>query len=369
MSVYQRDGSPYWWYNITLADGRRLRGSTKKTQKREAKLAALEIEQAALTAPKRGEAWRLRDVLGTYWNDHAQNLQNASVMFFHFELLSEFLGPDLAIADLTSSLLLDYRAARRGGSIKATADMLERNAAWRKRAIDDKAFVRAVAPQTVNRDLAHLQAALNWAKNMHGKAIPSINWTGLKAKEAPFRVRFASGDEFAALMKGAHAAMRDIILCAVTTGLRRGNIFSLQWHQVNLRSSTITLPVTKGGKPHTVKIAPALRAALGRTKPKDRKGDVFDTTNHKRRWAAAVKAAGLVDFKFHDLRHTFGSWARINGADLLDICEALAHSSVAVTQRYAHVKPDSETTAFDRVAQAFASQSASQNRKRTKKTA
>lgn len=308
-------------------------------------------------------------MLGTYWTDHAQNLGNASVMFFHYEMLSEFLGPDLPIGDLTSSLLLDYRAARRGGSIKATADMLERGAGWRKRAIDEKGFIRAVAPQTVNRDLAHLQAAINWSRDMHGKTTPTINWRGLKAKEAPFRVRFASGDEFAALMEAAHPAMRDIILCAVTTGLRRGNIFALEWHQVNLRGSTITLPKMKGGKPHTVKIAPALRAALGRTRPKDRIGLVFDTTNHKRRWADAMKAAKMVDFKFHDLRHTFGSWARINGADLLDICEALAHSSVSVTQRYAHVKPDSQTTAFDRVADAFASQSASQNRKTSKKTA
>lgn len=364
MSVYQREGSPYWWYSVTLPDGRRLRGSTKKTQKREAKLVALEKEQAALAAPTRTAAWRLRDVLGTYWNDHAKNLANASPMFFHYELFSEFLGPDLPIADLTSSLLLDYRAARRGGSIKATAEMQERALSWRKLMIDDAGYIKAVQPQSVNRDLAHLQAALNWAKNMHSKAIPSINWRGLKAKEAPFRVRFATGDEFAKLMEVAHPAMRDIILCAVTTGLRRGNIFAMEWHQVNLRGSTITIQFLKGGKPHTVKIAPALRAALGRTKPKERVGLVFDATNHKRRWEGAVKDAGLIDFKFHDLRHTFGSWARINGADLLDICEALAHSSVSVTQRYAHVKPDSQTTAFDRVAEAFASQSASQSKKK-----
>lgn len=364
MSVYQREGSPYWWYSVTLPDGRRLRGSTKKTQKREARLVALEKEQAALAAPARDGAWRLREVLGTYWTDHAQNLDNASVMFFHYELLSEFLGADLPIADLTSSLLLDYRAARRGGSIKATADMLERSAAWRARAIDDKGYVAAVQPQTVNRDLAHLQAAMNWAANMHGKIMPRINWRGLKAKEAPYRIRFASGDEFAQLLRVAHPSMRDIILCAVTTGLRRGNIFSMQWHQIDLRAATITLPTQKGKKPHVVQIAPALRAALGRTKPKERTGPVFDTTNHKRRWASAMKEAGLVDFHFHDLRHTFASWARINGADLLDICEALAHSSVFVTQRYAHVQPDSKKTAFDRVAEAFASQSASQSRKK-----
>lgn len=364
MSVYQRDGSPFWWYSITLPDGRRLRGSTKKTLRKEARLVALEKEQAAIAAPMRDGQWRLREVLGTYWADHAQNLKSSSSIFFNYELLSEFLGSDLPIADLTSSLLLDYRAARRGGSIKATADMLDRSAAWKAKVIDAKGFIAPVAPQTVNRDFAHLQAAINWAANMHGKIMPRINWKGLKSREAPFRIRFASGDEFARLMELAHPAMRDIILCAVTTGLRRGAILSLDWHQVDLKNATITLPTMKGGKPHSVQIAPALRAALGRTRPKDRTGLVFDTTNYKRRWAKAVKDTGLVDFHFHDLRHTFASWARINGADLLDICEALAHSSVSVTQRYAHVQPNSKTTAFDRVADAFASQSASQSKKK-----
>jgi hypothetical protein len=66
---------------------------------------------------------------------------------------------------------------------------------------------------------------------------------------------------------------------------------------------------------------------------------VFDWTNFRKRWEAAVKAAGLVDFHFHDLRHTFASWARMNRADLADISEALDHSTVAVTMRYAHIKP------------------------------
>lgn len=365
MSVYEREGSPFWWYSITLPDGRRLRGSTKEKTKRQARLVAAEIEQTELARPRRDSAWRLRHVLGTYWTEHAQSLDSASDVFFHFELLSDFLGPDLLMEDLTTALLLDYRAARRGGSIKATAEMIaDRGDAWRGRMLDARGFIKPVRPQTVNRDFAHLQAAMNWAAKMHLKPMPAMNWKGLKAREAPFRVRFAAADEFANLLKAAHPSMRSIILCAVTTGLRRGNILAMEWHQVDLRGSTITLSEVKGGKPHMVQIAPALRADLGRTPIKQRVGPVFDTTNYKRRWQTAVKGAGLVDFKFHDLRHTFATWARQNGADLIDICEALRHYNVSVTQRYAHVKPDSSTTAFDRVAALLASQSASQSKKR-----
>jgi integrase len=80
---------------------------------------------------------------------------------------------------------------------------------------------------------------------------------------------------------------------------------------------------------------------------------VFDVTNFRKRWDAAVKAAELEDFRFHDLRHTFASWARMNGADLADIKEALHHSTLNMSLRYAHIKPDEHVTAFDRIAASF----------------
>jgi integrase len=98
-----------------------------------------------------------------------------------------------------------------------------------------------------------------------------------------------------------------------------------------------------------IRITPPLAAVLGRTLPAARKGPVFDWTNFRKRWEAARKAADMIDFRFHDLRHTFASWARMNGADLADICEAMYHSTVAVTMRYAHIKADGRDTAFDRV--------------------
>jgi integrase len=63
----------------------------------------------------------------------------------------------------------------------------------------------------------------------------------------------------------------------------------------------------------------------------------------------ALNAGDVEDFRFHDLRHTFASWARQAGADIADICEALGHASISMTMRYAHIKPDEHLTAFDRV--------------------
>lgn len=335
MPVYQRKGSPFWWFSFSVR-GVRFRGSTGKTSEREARLVEAEelIKQTGRT--RHGDEWRLRDVLGAYWSEHAERTKSADDIFHQFELLYQFLGRDLPISDLTNAMLMDYRAARRGGAIRKNG---------RK--------IGGVAAQTVNRDLSHLQAAMNWARDVHGKIMPPIAWGRLKVKEAPHRIRFAGADEFAALFAAAAPPIRPILLCAVTTGLRKANILRLEWHQVDLNGSTITLPVTKGGKPHMVKIVPALRAELGRTDPKHRRGKVFDTTNFRKRWHAALTAANMTDFRFHDLRHTFASWARQNGADLADICDALNHSNVSVTMRYAHIKPNSKTTAFDRVGALF----------------
>lgn len=360
MHLYQRKGSPYWWFDATV-DGRRLRASTKKTKKRDAQLAALAIIQQEEKRPSREAPWRLREVLGTFWEESAKHQASASQIFLKFELLSEFLGADKLISDITNADLMDYRAARRGGLIKLPPSSIEeRPKSWRARFVDKNGCIKPVSNPTVNRDLANLQAAMNWAQEMHGKQIAALAWKKLKSAENPHRVRFAAADEFSTLMAVAHEDLRPIILCAVTTGLRRANILGLQWHQVDLASSTITITKSKGRKPGSVSIAPTLRATLARTSPAERKGRVFDTTNFRRRWEAAVKAAEMPDFHFHDLRHTFASWARQNGADLADICEALMHSSVSVTMRYAHIRPGHDTTAFDRVAALLMAQSTAQ---------
>lgn len=360
MHLYKRAGSPYWWFDATV-NGRRLRASTKKTREREAVREAARLIEVEEQRPTRDSPWRLREVLGAFWAERAQHHATSGEIFFKFELISEFFGPDKPVLDFSNADILDYRAARVGGQIRLPAASIEdRPKSWKARYIDEDGRIKPVSPQTVNRDLAHLQAAMNWAREMHGKQVPALAWRKLKASENPHRIRFSSVDEFEKLMAAAHEGIRPIILCAVTTGLRRSNILKLEWHQVDLAGSIITIQKTKSGKPGAVRIAPPLRAALALTKPEKRQGMVFETLNFRRRWDAAVKAAGLTDFHFHDLRHTFASWARQNGADLADICDALMHSSVSVTMRYAHIRPGEHITAFDRVAALLTAQSTAQ---------
>lgn len=337
MSVRPRKGSPYLWYSFTWG-GVRFRGSTGTADPRKARLAEAEALAAAKEKRTYKDAWRLRDAFGAYWDEHAKHQRSADFVFHKLEQLSRLLGKDTLITDLTNAKLLDYRAKRRG---------------------------EGLAANTVNRDLAILKAALNHARQMHGKPTAELAWKRLRADEPPHRIRFLSHKEYTALLAACDADLARAVTFAVATGLRKANVVGLTWNQVDLARGAIVVPV-KGGKLHTVKMTPQLRAMLGRTRL--RKGRVFDTTNFRKRWEKAVKDAGLDDFRFHDLRHTFASWARMAGADIADICDALGHSSTAVTMRYAHIEPTQHISAFDRVASGVWSQSVTHDTPKVMKT-
>lgn len=330
MSLYRREGSPFWQYSFAV-HGVRFRGSTGCAGKREAAIVEAEKRHHAKQRRTHKDAWRLRDCLGAYWNERAKDKASAVSIFAKLSALSRLLGPDLMVTDLSNVMLLDYKAARRGEGLE---------------------------PHGVNRDFACLLAALNHASQMHGQQIPALAWKLIKTAEPPNRIRFLSRDEYGTLLGVCDAEMQKMVKLAVATGLRKSNIVNLDWSEVDLSSSRITVTV-KGDKKHSVRMTAETRAALATDTA--RKGPVFDTINWRRRWARAVRDSGLENFRFHDLRHTFASWARMAGADLADICEALGHSNISVTMRYAHIEPAQHTTAFDRISGMVWSQSASQS--------
>lgn len=331
MPVYRRDGSPFFWYSFT-ARGRRFRGSTGCTTKREAE----EVERDKrhqIDKHGGGKEWTLLAVLNAYWAEHAKFKRSAHMIETHLAELQAGLGGATIASRITPGALMDYRAKRRGqNNCKA---------------------------HTVNRDFAHLRAALEHCRQ-HGVQMPAIDWKKLKADEPPGRIRFLSRDEYDALMAVAHRDIRPIILCAVTTGLRWGDIYRLEWRQIKLEERVIQIQRTKANKALTVRVSAALMAALSTTPVEKRRGKPFVWTGFRRRWEKALRDAKIEDFRFHDLRHTFASWARQAGADIADICEALGHASISMTMRYAHIKPDEHLTAFDRVSASILSRSGAQ---------
>lgn len=326
MPVRKRHGSPYFQYSFNEG-GNRFRGSTGKTTKREAEEVERDQRQLARRSQSSTRDWTLQLVLSTYYLEHARDLASADQILSHFADLQRIIGKDKRMSKLTDGDLMDYRATRRG----------------------EKRRGRYPAANSINREFAYLRAACEHCRRFHKQPVPEIDWKGLKAKEPPWRKRFAGQSEFAAIMGAAHPELRRIIIGAVGTGLRWANLRSLDWNRHVFLDSRSIIVRTKGNKELVIRITPAVMAMLSTTPPEKRKGLVFDFTNWRRRWAAAKDAAGAENLHFHDLRHTFGSWARQAGADLADICEDMGHSSIGMTLRYAHVKPDETVTAADRV--------------------
>lgn len=375
MRLYQKPGSPYWWLDVTI-DGHRYRVSTKsplRGSKRDANKAADriidQVKQAAKKQAERAEtAWTVSEALTIWWNEHASHTDSADAIWSNIENLDRCLDCSTGVDRLTSAMLMDFRAKRRGELAHrgAKSEKAKKAAAARP--------PKYVSASTVNRDLAYLQAAMRYVKLIHLQPIADLPWSDIKAKENEPRNRFASHDEFDAMQSVDDSELADLILAAVATGLRRGNM-RWKWHMVDLRGTSVTIARTKGKVPMVVKLSAPVVVMLKRRRAAVLKetgaipagaDDVFEWRNFKRRWAKLKKTLGLVDFRWHDLRHTFGTWARKAGVDLPTLKEAMAHKDIKTTQRYAHVEADEIEGTFDKVAARMA-QSAAHSKSKSNK--
>jgi integrase len=218
------------------------------------------------------------------------------------------------------------------------------------RALRDK-LTRGRGAGTVNRYLIVLRAAWNWARRS-GLVPTERHWPeGLKLTEPRGRTRFLSDGELAALLKAArdHSPLvHTAIVLSIATGMRRGELLRLDWPDVDLARQLASIRISKTDRPrqvHLTRAACDALQALQAEKVRAIGGAVFtmkDGTRLKRstlegRWRVVRTAAGLKDFRWHDLRHTCASILAQQGSTLLQIAEVLGHRSFIMTQRYSHL--------------------------------
>jgi integrase len=164
---------------------------------------------------------------------------------------------------------------------------------------------------------------------------------------------YLSRDEFEALVKAVKMPwLRDLIIVAAYSGMRRGELVQLRWTDVDLENQTIQVRShgkirTKYGKIRTVPINPDVRKAMLRRKEQKDSDFVFHSHGHpidgrhlSRMFKRYVRRAGLNDkFHFHSLRHSFGSWLVQSNASLYQVQKLLGHSNIRVTEMYSHLVP------------------------------
>ena len=171
-----------------------------------------------------------------------------------------------------------------------------------------------------------------------------------KPKESRGRVRFLSDDERTRLLKACHesrnAYLYPVVVLALSTGMRQGEIMGLTWDNVDLNRGRAILHETKNDERRAVAITGhvlELLKELSRVRRID-SNFLFPSKGNRSRksldlrtpWETTLKNADIQDFRFHDLRHSAASYLAMNGASLAEIAEVLGHKTLQMVKRYAH---------------------------------
>jgi len=207
---------------------------------------------------------------------------------------------------------------------------------------------------TINRELACLRGILNKASEW-GKLTTAPAKVRL-FRENNQRVRYLERHEAERLIKAATEPLKSIIVIALNTGMRRGEILNLKWKDVDFHGKVITLWDTKNREKRYIPMNSTVWNVLFNIEKNPQSEYVFpgaSPSGHlgesyiSHLFEATVKKAGLTDFRFHDLRHTFASWLVMKGINLKTVQELMGHKSFSMTLRYSHLSPDHKKEAVE----------------------
>jgi integrase len=308
MSLFRRANSPFWYTEIQVK-GTRIVRSTGTADRRE----ALRFEKALREDLKRQaggpqrEALTLDQACGKYWTDHGRTLKWQ--VDWHLKKIVSFFGTELLLCELGNKHVDELAQER----------------------------MREGGPVGVNRTLAVLRQVHRMAGRKWDEPVRAIDWAAHMKREPKERVRWITPAEAGRLLAELRGMGAEHIALAVEwslyTGCRRSETFGLRWDDVDEERGTATVDGKTGQR--TLWLSAEARAVLARV-PAGR-SLVFDGTNYRKLFEAAVRNAALSDFTWHDLRHCHATWLRQAGAPLEVVQRSLGHTLVTTTARYAHV--------------------------------
>jgi len=354
MAVRKRGNS--WQIDYTDPNGKRVRLSFKT--KREAvaehgKRVSLIAEGRYLDI-KKDYKTTLRELLSKYAENFEQQASFQRWKVFCLKNFKDYFGEHTLLANIRYRDVETYRNHLRQ---KPTRGGDRANA-------------------TVNREMSCLRhiftKAVEWEMV---ETSPFDKGGSLQLKENNTRLRFLSEDEIDRLLAECPKHVRRIVDCAINTGMRRGEILSLKWSQI--RNGHIYLTKTKTNEPRQVPINEDLDQLFKEIRKEQQlrsecvfpfrkgehalKGEKPVRRRHKpapvpesigsiiTAFKAALRRAGIENFRFHDLRHTFASHMIMRGATIKEVQEILGHKNISMTMRYAHLSQEHKKKAVNRL--------------------
>ena len=314
MSLYRRYKT--WWIRFTTPSGERVRCSARTTNRTQAQ---------ELHDKLRAEAWRqgrLREKPKHTWDEAALKwLKETSHKATHEDDKSKikWLQAYFRGRPLNS---IDREMVAKVGTIKA----------------------EEAQPATANRYLALVRAILRKAANEWEwiDRVPSIRLY----REPKRRVRWITPEQVQVLLKELPKHQVDVVLFALATGLRQANVVKLEWSQVDTdrQVAWIHADQAKGRRDIHISLNSTAMGVLERQRGKHAervftyRGKPIGWANTKA-WRKALARAGIENFRWHDLRHTWASWHVQNGTPLHVVQEMGAWESEGMVRRYAHLAP------------------------------
>jgi integrase len=339
MGVYKRNG--HWHFTKTI-NGVRYRGAFKtartKAQAEEAEREELRKIHEGRYGKPTGSSVFIDFAETTYLPWSKENKRSTSDQYY-IGVFKVFFKRK-TFAEISPMLIEKFKSERRKTPTKAG---------------------KPRRPASINRELECLSAIFSMAMRKPHRLIAENPCREVaKLKEENQRNRYLAAEEEERLLAaciGDRAHLRPIIIVALNTGMRRGEILSLKWSQVDFQRNIIHLIRTKSGKQRDVPINSVVRDELLALQPQSRGECIFANSKTgralascKRAFMKACQLASVEDLQFHDLRHTAATRMAETGAEPSTIKDILGHSDIRMTDRYTHAVEMRKRTALERLA-------------------
>jgi integrase len=356
MAKIRKRGSTY---QIDYFDptGKRVRKSFKKRKEAEAELGkrvSLKAENRYLDV-KKDYTTTLEELVAKYRENYGHQTSFRTWKQYVLKDFEAHFGKESLLSRVQYVDIVTYLNGRK--------NMITKNKGLRK-------------ASTINREVSCLHhlfsEGVSW--DMLEKS-PFDKGKTLLSKESNKRVRYLEEGEIQKLLAECPKHVQRVVVCALNTGLRRGEILRMKWADIDTRAGQIYIGKTKTGEPRYVPINDDLAGLLkeirreqgpgtehvftfaksehklkGKEPVRARKGPApvpEAIKNPKTAFNAALRRAGIRDFKFHDLRHTFASHFVMRGGSLKELQEILGHETMTMTLRYAHLSPEHKKKAVN----------------------
>ena len=330
MGVIRKIGNK--WYIDVYVDGHRVRKPVGSKKDAENALIAIKADKL------RGE-FRFKRNLKVKFEDYAKE---------HLEYQKANKKPKAYERDVSS---LKHLTEHFEGLYlsKITPRHIEDYKKWR---------LEKVTPGTINCELLCLQGMFTVAKRL-GKfdgENPVKEVKKLTIQEKIMRI--LSKEEMDRLIDAAEGYTRALIILALNTAMRKNELLSLRWNDIDFGSGVIHIKESKTSKTRKIPINPVVEKTLKSIK---RQGEfVFHNpetgtriSDFQRPFKSACETAKIEDLRIHDLRHTAATFMVMGGIDLVTVAEILGHSDIKMTRKYCHPTPENKKRAVNVLASIF----------------